>query len=602
MNRLTTFTVIVALMLLAALSSYAGEDADREISIEHDMPYLGPDREEKLDMYRPVTDDPNERFPAIVMIHGGGFVGGDKGKSREINIGTNLAKAGYVCISVNYRLGDNSWPTNIKDCKTAVQFLRRYADDYQIDADHIGAIGGSAGGHLASMLGVVGPDVGLEPDGPYAGFSSRVQAAADLYGISNLLTRQEPDDDGNPTGTLKDGAAERVLGAGRDEDPDLWKFASPVNHVTKDDPPFLIMHGKADTTVDYLQSIEFAEVLEKTGVEHTLHLLEGVGHTFDLQTWRNKPMEIDLRPIVVGFLDNHLKHDPNIVTLWPNGTPGAPANPARETIVNRSETTLDRGVENVHKPAFTAHLPGESKNTGTAVIICPGGGYGKQAYDKEGHDVARWLNSFGVAAFVLKYRLPRPEGHVYGYKAPLADVQRAVRIVRNRAKEWNVDPGRVGVMGFSAGGHLASSAGTHFDPGIRDDVDDLRHISCRPDFLVLGYPVISMDEAIYHGGSTRNLLGDAPDPKLLKLFSNELQVTEKTPPTFLVSTSDDRVNAENSMRFYLALKRAGVPAEMHIYEKGGHGYGIRKTDINVSNWPERCRQWMDARGLLQKAE
>jgi len=288
----------------------------------------------------------------------------------------------------------------------------------------------------------------------------------------------------------------------------------------------------------------------------------------------------------------------DVVPLWPDGAPGSEGAPDNEKWVNRSETMLDRSVANVHNPTLTVYLPTEDKATGTAVVICPGGGYGRLAIDKEGHEIARWLNSIGVAGFVLKYRLPRPEGHVYGYTAPLTDAQRAIRLVRSRSAEWKIDPARIGIMGFSAGGHLASSAGTHFYPGINDAADTLRTITCRPDFMILVYPVISMREGICHGGSRRNLLGDQPDQSLIDLFSNELQVTARTPPTFLVQTTDDGVKVENSVLFYLALREAEVPAEMHIFEKGGHGYGLRESDNPVSTWPMRCRDWMHARGLL----
>ncbi len=285
--------------------------------------------------------------------------------------------------------------------------------------------------------------------------------------------------------------------------------------------------------------------------------------------------------------------------LWPDGAPGSKGAKDNEKTVNRAKDGLDRSVSNVHKPTLSAHLPPKATATGTAVVICPGGGYGRVVIDKEGHDIARWLNSIGIAAFVLKYRSPRPDGFVYGNTAPLQDAQRAIRLVRSRATQWNVKPNQIGVMGFSAGGHLASTAGTHFDSGTKDAADPLDRLSCRPDFQLLIYPVISMLPDITHTGSRRNLLGNEPDDKLVQLYSNELQVTPETPPAFLVHTNDDGVKADNSVRFFMACRKAKVPAELHLYEKGGHGYGIRKTGTTVENWPQQCQAWLKARGLLK---
>ncbi|MBN2562099.1 MAG: alpha/beta hydrolase [Phycisphaerae bacterium] len=301
---------ILAILVITLLKdAYASEQY--EVRFKSDIDYLGPGRTEKLDLYMPITDDKTKRFPGIVIVHGGGWTGGDKAAGREKNIGTNLTRAGYVCVSINYVLATkakDTWPDAIHDCKRAVQSLRKNADKYQLDPDRIGAIGGSAGGHLVSMLGVLGPEVGLEPEQPYPGVSSRVQAVVDLYGITNLVTRQHVQKDGTLTGKpirTRYG----FLGVTYDEDPNLWKRASPVNHVTKDDPPVLILHGTMDTTVDYEQSIEFDKKLAEIGVGHELRLIPGIGHTFHLQAWGKRPLPYDLRPVVIGFFDKHLKRD-----------------------------------------------------------------------------------------------------------------------------------------------------------------------------------------------------------------------------------------------------------------------------------------------------
>lgn len=245
------------------------------------------------------------------------------------------------------------------------------------------------------------------------------------------------------------------------------------------------------------------------------------------------------------------------------------------------------------------------KPNGAACVVCPGGGYGFLADDHEGKQVAEWLNLQGVTAFVLKYRIvakDRP-GPLMG--APLGDAQRAIRLVRSKAKEYGIDANRVGIWGFSAGGHLASTAATHFDAGLKEG-DAIDKTSCRPDFAVLAYPVISFDDAVTHKGSRNNLIGANPDAKLIELYSNEKQVTKDTPPTFIFHTSaDTAVLPENAIRFYLACKAAKVPVEMHIYEKGKHGVGLGRDpkwtggEKSVETWPDRLADWMKSRGLFE---
>jgi acetyl esterase/lipase len=272
--------------------------------------------------------------------------------------------------------------------------------------------------------------------------------------------------------------------------------------------------------------------------------------------------------------------EPKVELLWPDGAPGA------------------KGQSDNDKPTLTIFLPEADEANGAAVVVCPGGGYGGLAIGYEGMDVAKWLNSLGVAGFVLKYR---HKGTGYQHPAPLDDAQRGLRTVRARAGEFHVDPHRVGILGFSAGGHLASSAGTHFDAGKSDASDPIARESSRPDFLILCYPVISFTAPTAHQGSKKNLLGDNPDPKLVESMSSELQVTSDTPPTFLWHTdADSGVPPENSVLFYLALRKAKVPAELHIYEKGKHGLGLAREVPAVSSWPDRASDWMRGRGLLDR--
>jgi acetyl esterase/lipase len=269
---------------------------------------------------------------------------------------------------------------------------------------------------------------------------------------------------------------------------------------------------------------------------------------------------------------------PQEIILWEGGAPGA------------------LGKADTDTPTLTAYRAPRAGN-GTAVVIAPGGGYQSLAMEHEGRQFAYWFNAMGVTAFVLKYRL----GPRYQHPIELGDAQRAIRTVRARAAEFSVLPDRIGMMGFSAGGHLTSTAGTHFDSGKADSSDPIERVSSRPDFLILGYPVISFDAAITHAGSLRNLLGQNPDPKLVDDLSNDLRVTAQTPPTFIFhTTNDNAVPVENSVRFYLALRKAKVPVEMHLFEAGPHGVGMALNDPSLAQWPQLLMTWMRSRGLLTR--
>jgi acetyl esterase/lipase len=271
--------------------------------------------------------------------------------------------------------------------------------------------------------------------------------------------------------------------------------------------------------------------------------------------------------------------DRELHLLWPEGAPGA------------------AGTEAVDQPKITVYLASRETANGAAVVVCPGGGYRVVAALHEGKQVALWLNSLGVSAFVLQYRL----GERYRHPAPLQDAQRAIRMVRSRAKEWGVDPARIGILGFSAGGHLASTAATHFDDGQPGASDPVEREGSRPDFAVLCYPVISLYDPPAHSGSRRHLLGEPADPALVELLSSERQVTARTPPTFLWSTADDTaVPVENSILFFQALRKAGVPAALHVFPHGRHGLGLAPGDPVVSQWPGLCARWMEGMGLLRR--
>ena len=251
-----------------------------------------------------------------------------------------------------------------------------------------------------------------------------------------------------------------------------------------------------------------------------------------------------------------------------------------------------------HIPEPTLTYFPAKKGNGTAVIVCPGGGYGVVCYGKEGIVIAKWLKTLGITAFVLKYRLPA-EG--YTHPIPLQDAQRAIRMVRSNARKYGIKPDRIGIMGFSAGGHLASTTGTKSDEGDKMATEHIDRVSCRPDFMILVYPVITFEEPYAHMGSRNNLLGDRrDDEEMVKRLSNNLQVTQETPPNFLAHAKDDiKVRVENSIFFNQACKEARVPSELKIYEKGGHGFSLGREGTDSEQWIEDCEDWLRRRGLIK---
>jgi acetyl esterase/lipase len=302
---------LLCLGLATASREVAAEDAGA-VRLQPDVRYLADGRTERLDLYFPARSSPARPAPAIVVIHGGGWVSEDKALPRIQNICLALARAGYICASINMKLGNLAWPTNLLDCKNAVRFLRMHAADDGVDPGRIAVLGCSTGGHLALMVGFTAGEAGLEPSAPYPGVSSAVSAVVEMYGITDLLTRQETNPEGESTGRPKDVNAPRVLGATRDADPALWRLASPVTHVTPNSPPVLILHGLADVTVDHGQAQELDRVLAANGVPHELILLPGVGHQFDFDSVQGRPLPRDLTPAVLEFLARYLGDGPAV--------------------------------------------------------------------------------------------------------------------------------------------------------------------------------------------------------------------------------------------------------------------------------------------------
>lgn len=282
-----------------------------------------------------------------------------------------------------------------------------------------------------------------------------------------------------------------------------------------------------------------------------------------------------------------------VLNVWEGMIPGAIENSSvKEEII---QTERGDRTKNVITPTLSVYLPHKEIANGTAVVICPGGGYGRLAIPEEGTAVAKWLNKFGIIAFVLKYRLPNDAIMENKSIGPLQDVQESIRIVRRNSEQWDIKPNKIGVMGFSAGGHLAATASTLYN----DNIYEHNNNSARPDFSILIYPVISMTEEITHVGSRQNLLGKSPDKNLIEHFSNELQVNENTPPAFLVHSADDKsVPVQNSINYFLSLKKFNIPSELHIYEKGGHGYGLAEKGESESHWSEACVNWLKMHGFI----
>jgi len=261
--------------------------------------------------------------------------------------------------------------------------------------------------------------------------------------------------------------------------------------------------------------------------------------------------------------------------IWPGKVPGEKDDIGPEKATNPPGSKIIK-VESVTKPTVTVFAVPEDKRNGAAVVVCPGGGYNILAWDLEGTEVANWLNSFGVTAFVLKYRVPRRKDQA-PHLAPLQDAQRALSLVRARAKEWGVDPNKIGILGFSAGGHLSAATSTNFDRRAYENQDSHDQTSCRPDFTVLIYPAYLQKDMV---------------------LSEEIRVGKETPPAFLAHAHNDGIGPENSIAYYLALKKSGIPAELHIYSTGGHGFGLRPTDHPCSTWPARCAAWMVKQGIV----
>lgn len=305
-----------------------------------------------------------------------------------------------------------------------------------------------------------------------------------------------------------------------------------------------------------------------------------------------------LNLLIVGlmFCFSTVVAQTKIIKLWPDGVPDSKNNPSYKAEIGSNKNgTWEKHISD---PTLGYYPAAAGKSNGTAIIICPGGGYSHLAIENEGSKVATWLNRIGITAFVLKYRLPDTIIMINKTIGPLQDAQRAMRMVRRHAKEWKINPDKIGIMGFSAGGHVASTLSTHYNQKVYKVEDST---SARPDFSILIYPVISMEDKITHMGSRIALLGKHPSSALVRLYSNELQVNQNTPPAFLVQAMDDHtVPVLNSIDYALALRKYKIACELHLYERGGHGFGLgRRNHVTESSWPDACASWLKMHGLSE---
>jgi acetyl esterase/lipase len=316
--------------------------------------------------------------------------------------------------------------------------------------------------------------------------------------------------------------------------------------------------------------------------------------------WKNKKRFMKtkylfLSVIIMTVFINSGISQPIVLKLWPEGIPGSKTDPSYAEKITTDEGQITR-CERVVTPDLTLFLPAPEKANGAAVLICPGGGYAALAFDHEGNAVAKWLNDNGIAGIIMKYRLPSDQIMEDKSIGPLQDAQEALRTIRRNSSKWKIDPQKIGVMGFSAGGHLASTLSTHYKEQVYPVKDNT---SARPDFSILIYPVISFDAAVTHMGSRNNLIGTNPAESDVLRFSNERQIDAETPPAFLVHSADDKaVPVMNSIGYFQGLQKNNIPTELHIFQKGGHGYGLSPDGGTESSWPGLCLKWMRQMGII----
>lgn len=559
---------LFGLLLAATLAAVARAELRRDLE-------YGAAGGEKLLLDVNVPDGAGP-FPVAIVIHGGGWGSGDKSGSKNPGGGDDitplfqpLTDAGCVWFSINYRLAPaHRWPACFDDVQTAIRWVKAHAAEFKGDPRRIALVGHSAGGHLACLAAVKAEE------------DTRVQAVVGFAPPTDL--EQELPARGGLSLALQN-----LHGRPKEVTPEaleILRATSAITHVKTVLPAFLLVHGMADKSVPFVQSLNFQAKIHGTGGVCDIVKLEGAPH--GLLKWTDfKP---DWPAVVSAWLKRAL--NPEIVPLWPEGVPGLRADAAEEKTTNGRVTAI-------HYPTLTVYRPAPERATGAAVVFCPGGGYLRLAIGGLGGREVQFLNEQGVTVFLLKYRLAE-----YGHPAPLRDVLRAVRLVRSRAAEFGVRADRVGVLGQSAGAHLAGSAAEFWDSPEGKTGAELDIVSARPDFAALIYAVVTLEDPFAHKGSREGLLGKTPSPELVAALSLEKHVRKDMPPVFLAATSADKgVVVDNTLLLHAALRSAKVPAEMHIYADGSHGNSLDPQYGPTALWLERLAEWMKWNGWLTPA-
>jgi len=608
------YLVIGAMAVWAVSAGWSANAQEQEPTYQRYVFKKVGDQDLEIWIHHPPGWKASDKRPAIVFFYGGGWKGGSPAAFERHAV--YFASRGLVCARPYYRVkgreGVNP-DTCVEDARSAVRWMRKNAGILGIDPNKLIVGGSSAGGHLAACMII---EESVEAEGDDLSIPTMPQAMV-LYNPVLDCTRER--------------ILERLEG-----DMEIARKISPTLHMDKDTPPAVIFFGSEDELK--VHGDEYWEKAEQLGLRADKFIAEGMGHAFHYRTpWRQRCLIVaDKFLESLGFLEGpptmtvpegeeleavleeerirreQKKAEENKrpqsveLPLWQGAAPGSEKSAMVETHKDReisdgTDTSRDRSTKGVTKPTITVYLPNNSEGKVAAVLLCPGGGFNHLAIDKEGHDVARWLVSQGMAGIVLKYRMPDPDVGIYVYNGCVEDMHRALRLIRYNADEWKIATDKIGVMGFSAGGYLAALAGVNFDDGDPAADDPVERNSCRPDFITPVYPLISLSQHFQRSPEgVGQMLGPSPSESTIAQYSPEKQVSANTPPAFIVHANDDRLSAEHSVVFYMALRRAGVPAELHIYSTGGHGFGIRARGLPVSDWKDRWLEWMAARGLFSR--
>lgn len=516
-----------------------------------------------LHIFRPTDWKAGDARAGIVFFFGGGWVSGDP--TQFFPHCRALAERGMVAISAEYRVEKRHGTTPfdcVRDGKAAIRWVRAHAEELGIDPDRIAAGGGSAGGQVAAATAAL--DAFDDEDA-----ETEVSCRPDALVLFNPVFDNGPD------------------GYGHERVKEHWKAFSPLHNIDASAPPTIVFFGTKDALVPVATAEAYQRAVEAVGGRCELHLYEGAEHGFfnhgrgDNEHYDSTLMRTEQFLESIAFLDSSSSRSPDggedrpMLALWPDGLPpGAqPIAPERAEPL-KAKTDMEH-IQYVDEPTITLYHAPSSLATGRSVLICPGGGYNVLAWTKEGLELAEWFNSIGVTAAVLKYRVPRRDP-AHPHVEPLQDAQRALRLLRHHAQEWGIDPNEIGIMGFSAGGHLAIMAGTHWDRPAYEPRDEIDSTSCRPDFLCPIY-------AAYLGDDYRDDTAQ---------LGQLVRVTKETPSTFMAVTADDKMRAGQAALLFVELRKHDVSAELHIYAKGGHGYGIRPSNNSVSTWHHRLADWL----------